>query len=393
MKKAMKSGFTLIELLVVVAIIAIIGAGVAVTFNRLDERAKVAMEMNDIGVLEKTILNWSFLHDNNLPNKLDSLVTTDDLLYSAMTGSSGTGLGMQAGFTFEAETAPDTVISQLAGVGINLVYRHLADVTPANDSTFRKPSSSYAVNKLDTSETAATLVAPNRMGTVNGQTSDSRIRARAIVAANDAAVSALTQPEGYDPADESTHGDYKGTYTLSYKGDSGETVSETFSQLSDWQSAYSDAEAIAEASEVNNLCFLYPEGGTQMGMNLAYEIIINAGLDPDKVADPVNHPSITAAAAANKEYWLVVFGIGRFCSLYEGNGAKIASPVAGKRYASDDKYYNRYLMVVKVPVDAYDSMTNQGGKRPTLAAVLSPIGLSRTRLDSVYDAAVEATSN
>ena len=80
MKKAMKSGFTLIELLVVVAIIAIIGAGVAVTYNRLDERAKVAMEMNDIGVLEKTILNWSFLHDNNLPNKLDSLVTTDDLL-------------------------------------------------------------------------------------------------------------------------------------------------------------------------------------------------------------------------------------------------------------------------------------------------------------------------
>ena len=63
MKKAMKSGFTLIELLVVVAIIAVIGAGVAVTFNRLDERAKSAMEISDIGILSSTIKNWSFLQD------------------------------------------------------------------------------------------------------------------------------------------------------------------------------------------------------------------------------------------------------------------------------------------------------------------------------------------
>ena len=57
MKKPMKSGFTLIELLVVVAIIAVIGAGVAVTYNRLDQRAKTAMEINDIGELTQTIKN------------------------------------------------------------------------------------------------------------------------------------------------------------------------------------------------------------------------------------------------------------------------------------------------------------------------------------------------
>lgn len=103
MKASKKSGFTLIELLMVVAIIAVIGAGVAVTYNRLDERAKVAMEMNDIGVLEKTISHWSFLHNGNLPNRLDSLIETDgSTLYSAMTGANGYGLSMQAGFTFEA---------------------------------------------------------------------------------------------------------------------------------------------------------------------------------------------------------------------------------------------------------------------------------------------------
>lgn len=166
MKSTMKSGFTLIELLVVVAIIAVIGAGVAVTFNRLDERAKTAAEINDIGVLTDTIKHWSFLHGWALPDGMDSLIDTDGNLYSQMPASGGmTGIGpinsynrglyAQSGYTFSAATpAANTVFTALAAGGISHVYPHDASRTPANDSTF---AASGMGADVDTSDTAATL--------------------------------------------------------------------------------------------------------------------------------------------------------------------------------------------------------------------------------------------
>jgi len=379
----MKSGFTLIELLVVVAIIAVVGAGVAVTYSRLDERAKVAMEISDISALEKTIGHWSFLHNGNLPNKLDSLITTDgSSLYSAMTGTSGNGLGMQAGFTFAAAPA-DNVISALTSVGIDTVYMHDPSVSPANDSTFKKPASTMAVNKLDVSETKGLLGTSTDIANKIAQ-------ANAIVAANSDAVAALTKPDNYDADDQSTHGSYTGSYTVTWDETNARgmttSASKTFTDLAAWVSAYNDAREVGQP--LNTLAFLYPDGGTQMGMNLAYEIISNAGLDPARVADP--NKTAEENATAGKQYWLVAFGIGRFASLYEGNGARIESPVAGKRYP-EGQYYNRYLMLVKIPVSSYNNMTGQSAQKATVATVLSPIGLSKARLDNTYRDAVTAT--
>ena len=384
MKNAMKSGFTLIELLVVVAIIAVIGAGVAVTYNRLDERAKTAMEMNDISVLEETINNWSFLHEGNLPNKLDSLVTTDGDLYSqmSMSGTSGAGLYAQAGFTFVASDAPNAVITQLRNVGINTVYRHLTTATVANDSTFTK---SARDNSISTSSTIATLQTSS-----NDSSNDDKNRYEAIIAANDAAMEALVQPEGYDAEDESTHGNYTGTYTVTWETEDGAGGSATYTDANDWTTAYNDAVELRNADATKTLAFVYPGGGSQMPMNLAAEIISNAGLDPNVIAGPDDK---TAADLTGKKYWLVVFGLGRFSNLYEGKAARINAPVSGKRYASDSSIYNRYLLVVKVPVSGYNSMSNLGGEKASVATILSPIGLSRARLDNTYREAVEATQN
>ncbi|MBQ6137372.1 MAG: type II secretion system protein [Kiritimatiellae bacterium] len=374
MKKAMKSGFTLIELLVVVAIIAVIGAGVAVTYNRLDERAKVAMELNDIGVLEKTINHWSFLHDGKLPNRLDSLVQTDgSSLYTAMgTGSSGNGLSMQAGFTFEAKKAPEYVMNQLSAVGIDTVYMHYPEVLPANDSTYTNDTS--AAKKMDTSGTVATLDADAE------SVADNLAQMQAIVDQSAAAQEAFAEGN---------------PYTLTWTDSSGNPQSRTFpaAMAAMWPTILNSAQETVDSAGGNlldTLAFLWPEGGTQMGMNLANEIIINAGLNPDLVASP--EQDVDAARADGKGYWLVVFGIGRFADIYTGNGARVLEPVSGKRY-TEENLYNRYLMVVKVPVYGYDNMTGQGNQKASVAAILSPNGLSRTRLDSTYRDAEKATSN
>ena len=370
----MKSGFTLIELLVVVAIIAVIGAGVAVTYNRLDERAKVAMELNDIGVLEKTINHWSFLHDGKLPNRLDSLIQTDgSSLYTAMgAGSSGNGLSMQAGFTLEAKKAPEYVMNQLSAVGIDTVYMHYGDVLPANDSTYTNDTS--AAKKMDTSGTVATLDADAE------SVADNLAQMQAIVDQSDAAQAAFAAGE---------------SYTLTWNDSSGNAQTRTFpaAMAAMWPTILASAQETVDSAGGNlldTLAFLWPEGGTQMGMNLANEIIINAGLNPDLVASP--DQDVAAARTDGKGYWLVVFGIGRFADIYTGNGARVLEPVSGKRYV-DENLYNRYLMVVKVPVYGYDNMTGQGNQKASVAAILSPNGLSRARLDSTYRDAEKATSN
>ncbi len=392
----MKSGFTLIELLVVVAIIAVIGAGVAVTYNRLDERAKTAVEINDIGTLTKTISHWSFLHNWALPDGMDSLIDTDGNLYSQMSASSGmTGVGTvnsygrglyaQAGYTLVAETAPSTVISALAAGGISHVYLHDASRTPANDSTF---TTGAMGSNVDTSNTAATLAESDNQ--------DAKLRAQAILDQNEAAAAALTAPEGYDAGDPSTHGSYTGSYTLTYNDGQGNAQTETFDSLTAWTTAYTAAEATANASRtVNQLAFVYPGGGAsmrgmQMAMNMTSEIISNCGLQESQVARP--DEDAATAAANGRSCWLVVFGLGRFASIYQGNGARIDTPVTGKRY-TEDSMYSRYLVVVKVPVDGFNRMTNPNGLLPQVACVLSPQGLSKAALDDTYRNDVKATSN
>lgn len=366
-----KSGFTLIELLVVVAIIAVIGAGVGVMYNRLDERAKVAMEINDIGALEKTISHWSFLHSGNLPNGLDSLIETDkSTLYSSMDDqSTANGLSMQAGFTFEAAKAPDYVLSQLSAVGVKNVYLHDPAVTPANDSTFKEDTT--GAKKIDVSGTFALL---------DANLADKLAEAQAIVDAQTEIAASIAG----------------GTinYTVQWTDSDGNnrTTDLTGAPGAMWPRMLANYQAIVDAggNGLNRLAFIYPEGGEQAAMNLANEIIVNAGLDPDLVARP--DEDVTTARANKRAYWLVVFGIGRFAEIYEGNGARVLSPVAGKRY-TDDNLYNRYLMVVKVPVYGYDLMTGQANQKASVAAILSPNGLSRTRLDGTYRDAVKATSN
>ncbi len=391
-----KSGFTLIELLVVVAIIAVIGAGVAVTYNRLDERAKAAAEINDIGVLTSTIKNWSFLHDWALPNGLDSLIDTDGNLYSQMPASGAmTGVGpintysrglfAQSGYTFVAAEAPERVISGLAAAGINTVYLHDASRLPANDSTF---ANSGMGADVDTSETAATLATTDN--------ENAKLRAQAIIDQNSAAAAALTQPDGYDPADPSTHGDYTGSYTLTYDDSDGNTQNENFTLLADWTEAYTAAQTTANSKRtVNKLAFVYPGGGArmmgmQMAMNMTSEIISNCGLMESEVALPTETP--TTAAENGRSCWLVVFGLGRFASIYSGKGARVDTPATSKRYIAEDQY-SRYLVVVKVPVNSYDRMTNPNGLVPQVACVLSPQGLSKAALDDTYRNVVEATSN
>lgn len=391
-----RAAFTLIELLVVVAIIAIIGAGVAVTYNRLDERAKTAAEINDIGTLTDTIKNWSFLHAWALPDGLDSLIDTDGNLFSQMPPVDGiTGIGQinsysrglyaQAGYTLSAETAPTRVVNALASAGITHVYLHDPSRTPANDSTF---TTGRMGADVDTSTTAATLSTTDN--------NDARLRARAILGANTAAAAALTLPEGYIAGDPSTYGSYTGSYTLTWTGADGSAATETFDSLDAWTAAYTAAETTAAASRtVNRLAFIYPGGGARMGgmqmaMNMTSEIISNCGLQEAQIARP--DEDAATAALNGRSAWLVAFGLGRFASIYQGNGARVDTPVTGKRY-TEDSQYSRYILVVKVPVDGYDRMTNPTGLKPQIACILSPQALSKSALDDTYRNDVKATSN
>lgn len=375
-----KSGFTLIELLVVVAIIAVIGAGVAVTYNRLDERAKTAVEINDIGTLSQTIKHWSFLHNWNLPDKLDSLVDTEGRLYSQMPASGPmTGVGdcngvnglyAQSGYTFVAKDAPDAVIEGLIAAGVSRVYLHDATRLPANDSTFTIGRMGADV---DTSDTAATLA------TADNQ--DALLKAEAVVA---------VETEG------TAHDYTTGPYTVTWEDSEGNTSTETYSEAGDFTTALNSAkELVAAGRTVDKLAFIYPGGGaTMMGMamamNMTDEIISNVGLRNEEVAPPTEDAE--AALENGRKYWLVAFGIGRFASIYEGKGARVDNPVSSKRY-NDENVYSRYIVVVKVPVSGYDSMTNQGGSKAQVAAILSPQGLSVASLQDSYRDVEEATNN
>ena len=383
MKASKKSGFTLIELLVVVAIIAVIGAGVAVTYNRLDERAKTAMEISDVGTLSKTIQHWSFLHNWALPNQLDSLIDTDYQLYSRMPagslqnvdGCNGTrGLYAQSGYTFKAADVNDDVADALANGGITLVYLHDATRTPANDSTF---TVGMMMSDVDTSTTAATVGSDDT-------------NAKALAQAQ---INARTDVSAWDFANN-------GPYVLTYSDADGNDVTVSYPSAAVFNRAAANAETIASARQTcRKLAFIWSDGadssgaqmmGMDMPMNLTREIISNCGLTPSEVAKPSQ--TAEEAVADGRSYWLVAFGLGRFATIYQGNGARVDTPVASKRY-NDETIYSRYIVIVKVPTDAYDSMNNPSGLRPQVACVLSPQGLSAAALSDTYRNDVKATEN
>lgn len=309
------SGFTLVELLVVVAIIAVIGAGVSVTYQRLDEKAKTAMEISDISTLKKTIKHWSALNDNALPNEMDSLVSTEGGMY--------TGINYPAKSTFEIADAPDVVIENLAQAGMESAYLHIADSTHANDSTFED------LNDVDVN-TTNTLVSfeTDALSTTTRESYD------AIIAAV------------WDP---------------SVNGSGGELISliaggETFTAESDLTNRQTAVSALLAAKTIKQMAFIYPGGGMRM-MNYTDVIITNCGLKPSEVADPATGLNADGDPAS---YYLVAMGLGRFSSIYGGKSIRVDAPAYGKRSEQRTGVYNRYYAVIRVPTTEYSSMTGAG---------------------------------
>lgn len=68
-----QAGFTLLELLVVVAILAIIGGGLIVAYDDLDDSTSEGVAAHTLGGLDSAVRNYEVM-ENQLPNHLDSLV-------------------------------------------------------------------------------------------------------------------------------------------------------------------------------------------------------------------------------------------------------------------------------------------------------------------------------
>lgn len=352
-KQKRNQGFTLVELLVVVAIIAVIGAGVAVTYQRLDDKAKTAMEMSDIATLKKVVKHWGAINDYQIPNEMDSLVDNEGSLYSQMEDTTGAfsnysppssslmGLYGPAGFTFMVHSAPTNVLANLAACGMTLTYTHLVSAEVANDSTFYPGRMGGSV---DTSDTLTTLLAGDAAA---------RADAQAMVA-----VDAATQTYPFTAPDGNS-----------------------YTTQGDFESAQADAQAILDANTTDKLAFIYPGGGARMmgmaaPMNATDEIITNAGLKPDEVAIPGEDDS-------GKKYYLVAFGFGRFCSIYQGRAIRADAPATGKRQAKSHGTYSRYIGIFRVPVATYNSMLGSG-QPAELVDVLSPQGYSVAALGDNY---------
>lgn len=357
-RKMLKKQFTLVELLVVVAIIAVIGSGIAMTYQNLDDHAKTAMEMSDMSALKKSVKHWSAVNNYKLPDGLDSLVDDEGNLYTpqqfadnSMTptpsSTSKKGLNGPVGYaTLEVAEAPDVVLQNLQAAGMKFTYLHRVAAGNANDSTFETGRMGGAV---DTANTKATLVV--------GDT-EARDHAKLIVAGDDSS-------HDYDGADD-VEGNADDT-DFTVDGDSFKTAAE-FAQ------AQIDAQAILDAITTDKLAFVFPGGGTTMmgqtaPMNFTDEIITNAGLTQEQVANPNQTPS------GAQKYYLVAMGFGRFCSIYQGKAVRADAPVTGKRQPQADDTYSRYLAVVRVPTAKYSTMTGSS-EAPVLVDVLSPQGYS-----------------
>ncbi len=343
-------GFTLIELLVVIAIIAVIGAGVAVTYQKLDDQAKTAMEISDMAALKKVVKHWSAVNDYALPDEFDSLVDEDGNLFELSTTPYGMGLDGPIGYaTLEVHDAPDVVLENLDTAGMNFTYLHRVDATTANDSTFDGGVGGYEV---DTTRTRAAMATGG---------SDARIDAAEMV--NDGGGASGTHDYLVGPY----------SFTTATNG----TVFGPFATEADWLAEQANQQLILDSPETDQLAFVYPGGGLQVpGVpNFTEEIITNAGLRPEQVADP----SVPTASLTTEKYYLVVMGFGRFCSIYRGKSVRADAPSYGKREKQSDKSYSRYLAVIRVPVEPYSTFSGSS-EAPVVADVLSPQGYSGAAL-------------
>lgn len=352
-----RQGFTLIELLVVVAIIAVIGAGVAVTYHNLDDQAKTAMEISDVAILKKTTKHWSAINDYKIPNEMDSLVDSEGNIYSSFSmtsgaaSSSGKGLNGPIGYAgLMVHAAPSAVLSNLSAAGMTLTYTHLVTAANANDSTFTMSN-----GQVVTTATKKTLVAGNSTARVNAQ----EVVSNTAGAAHD-----------YDGPDDAPGGGDDVPYSFTTTGG---TVFGPYATLADWTTAQAAQQAILDAATTDKLAFIYPGGGaTGPGLaaaNPTIEIITNAGLKPEEVAVP------GVAPTGSQKYYLVVMGFGKFASINRGKSIRTDTPSYGKRLAQKDTDYNRYLAVFRVPA------TSGGFGGPpvepvALIDVLSPQGYS-----------------
>lgn len=372
------AGFTLVELLVVVAIIAVIGAGVAVTYRYLDEQAKTSMEISDCSIIKKAISQWSAINDNNIPNGLDSLVTDNDDLYSTMpavagmsgvTESKDISMGVEGplGYTVSVQDAPQVVLDNLASAGLTTLYRHLTGAANtngnANDSTWTAgtismgPSVSMSSGAVDTSKTLSTL--------------NSSSYAEDVEAAQE-----MVDDAG--PADWSDSTVQSDGYTA--------VDGKTYMTESEFVAAKTEAQKIVDAQTLDRLAFLWgTSGATMMGepmpMNMANEIITNCGYAPDEIADPTQ--DVEAEIANGKKCYLVVFGLGRFASIYNAKSIRIDAPAYGKRNDQSKSVYNRYLVVVSVPLETYSDMTG-ATQKAQVVDVLTPQGYSVASLRDKY---------
>ncbi len=374
------AGFTLVELLVVVAIIAVIGAGVAVTYRYLDDKAQTAMEISDCSILKKTIAHWSAINDGKLPDGLDSLVATDGKLYSTMpalmgsdapAGDASMGVNGPLGYTLSVETAPDVVLSNLASAGITHVYRHLLGDENvngnANDSTW--------------SNGEMTVTLPPMMGGGEENMTTGEV---------DTSKTLFTLTEGGDVAMETAQKlvDDECPYTNDDWPAGGYPAADgvTYDSYTAYMTAKTEAEALVAAPVTDKLAFIWAgsganQGGIPMPMNMSEEIITNCGLTAADVADPTK--DVSTEIAAGKKCYLVAMGLGRFASIYSGKSIRVDAPAYGKRNGQSKAYYNRYLAVISVPLEKYDSMTGSS-VLPSVVDVLTPQGYSVAALRDKY---------
>ena len=75
-RNSASTGFTLLELLVVVAILAIIGGGLLVAYDQVDDRAAEGAAAHTLAVLDKAVRTYTAT-ERQAPNGLDSLIATD----------------------------------------------------------------------------------------------------------------------------------------------------------------------------------------------------------------------------------------------------------------------------------------------------------------------------
>jgi len=71
-----RSGFTLLELLVVLSILAIVGGGLLVAYDQMDDKASEGVAAHTLASLDSAVRNYISV-EGRLPNELDSLIAAD----------------------------------------------------------------------------------------------------------------------------------------------------------------------------------------------------------------------------------------------------------------------------------------------------------------------------